>query len=148
MRHALRLAQAAANADEAPVGAVIYDDSGIVGEGENRIRRDNDTTAHAEIVALRDACRRLGNYRLPHCRMAVTLEPCAMCAGAIFLARFAISSSLRRPMIKQAQWEALNHYTLTQNLIIIPTLLAAYMPMKRRRCCIIFLALDDNHLFI
>ena len=87
MRRALQLAKRAADGGEVPVGAAVYDDSGVVGEGENRMLRDCDPSAHAEIIALRAAALRHRNYRLPECKIAVTLEPCLMCAGAIFHAR-------------------------------------------------------------
>lgn len=87
MRRALRLAARAAADGEVPVGAAVYDDSGVVGEGENRVIRDCDPSAHAEIIALRAAAAARRNYRLPECKMAVTLEPCLMCAGAAFHAR-------------------------------------------------------------
>lgn len=88
MRRALDLAAQAATAGEVPVGAAVYDSLGnIVGDGENRMIRDCDPSAHAEIVALRAAARHCGNYRLPQYHMAISLEPCAMCAGAIFHAR-------------------------------------------------------------
>lgn len=87
MRRALQLAARAAADGEVPVGAAVYDDSEIIGEGENRMLRDSDPSAHAEIVALRAAAARRGNYRLPECRMAVSLEPCLMCAGAAFHSR-------------------------------------------------------------
>lgn len=87
---ALDLARAAGAAEEVPVGAVIADFEGrVVAEGENRTRRDCDPSAHAEIVALRAAARAVGNYRLPDLRLVSTLEPCPMCAGAIFEARLA-----------------------------------------------------------
>lgn len=89
MRHALELARAAGQAGEVPIGAVVTRDGVILGEGENRNRRDNDPTAHAEIVAIRAAATRLGDYRLTGCDLWVTLEPCAMCAGAISHARIA-----------------------------------------------------------
>ena len=89
MTRALELARAAAEAGEVPVGAVIVDpETGeIVAEGANGPIHLNDPTAHAEIVALRAAAEKLGNYRLTGLTMYVTLEPCAMCAGAISLAR-------------------------------------------------------------
>ena len=87
MQHALRLAESAALAGEVPVGAVVYEQNIIIGEGENRMIRDCDPSAHAEINALRNAARQQQNYRLPQFKMAVTLEPCMMCAGAVFLAR-------------------------------------------------------------
>jgi tRNA(Arg) A34 adenosine deaminase TadA len=89
MRKALALAQAAADAGETPVGAVVFDPSTgeVLGEGANQPIGSHDPTAHAEIVALRRAAERLGNYRLTGLTLAVTLEPCAMCAGAISHAR-------------------------------------------------------------
>lgn len=88
MHRALALAVQAAAAGEVPVGAVVYDGQGeIVGEGRNGVIGACDPTAHAEIVALRAAAARRGNFRLADCKIAVTLEPCLMCAGAIFQAR-------------------------------------------------------------
>lgn len=87
MRRALDLAAAAERAGEVPIGAVVTRDGEIIGEGENRNRRDNDPTAHAEIVALRAAAARTGDFRLTGCDLWVTLEPCPMCAGAISHAR-------------------------------------------------------------
>ena len=87
MREALALAAEAAAAGEVPVGAVVVRDGQIVGRGFNRPISSHDPTAHAEIVALRDAAARLGNYRLPGCDLYVTLEPCAMCVGAMVHAR-------------------------------------------------------------
>lgn len=89
MQHALALARAGAVANEVPVGAVVVCAGEIVGEGYNQSISRHDPTAHAEIVALRDAALRLGNYRLPDCTLYVTVEPCAMCAGAIQHARIA-----------------------------------------------------------
>ncbi len=89
MRRALALADAARQAGEVPVGAVVVRDGVIVGEGENRSRRDADPTAHAEIVAIRAAAATLGDFRLTGCDLWVTLEPCPMCAGAISHARLA-----------------------------------------------------------
>lgn len=89
MARALELAQLAADAGEVPIGAVVVRHGEIVGEGHNRPRTDHDPTAHAEIQAIRAAARSLGNERLEHCDLYVTLEPCAMCAGAIAHARIA-----------------------------------------------------------
>ncbi|MDR2926247.1 MAG: tRNA adenosine(34) deaminase TadA [Azoarcus sp.] len=89
MSEALALAREAGAAGEVPVGAVVALDGEIVGRGCNRPISSRDPTAHAEIIALRDAAQRLGNYRLPGCELFVTLEPCAMCTGAIFHARIA-----------------------------------------------------------
>lgn len=87
MRHALALAHQAEALGEVPVGAVIVAEGAIIGEGFNRPIAANDPTAHAEIQAIRDAGRRIGNYRLLNATLYVTLEPCAMCAGAIVHAR-------------------------------------------------------------
>ena len=89
MQEALALAAGAAAAGEVPVGAVVVRDGEIVGRGANRPIASSDPTAHAEIVALREAAARLGNYRLPGCELFVTLEPCAMCVGAMIHARLA-----------------------------------------------------------
>jgi tRNA(adenine34) deaminase len=89
MRRALALAGRAAAAGEVPVGAVLVKDGEAVGEGWNCPIGEHDPSAHAEIRALRDAGRRLGNYRLPSTTLYVTLEPCPMCAGAIVHARVA-----------------------------------------------------------
>ena len=87
MRAALEQARAAELAGEVPVGAVIALAGEIIGRGQNRVLRDTDPTAHAEIVAMREAALALGNYRLTGCTLVATLEPCAMCAGAILHAR-------------------------------------------------------------
>lgn len=84
---ALRQARLAEIKGEVPVGAVVFDDAGIVAAGHNSCISSADPTAHAEVVALRRAARLRGNYRLPECSLAVTLEPCVMCSGAIFQAR-------------------------------------------------------------
>ena len=89
MRLALQQARIAAEAGEVPVGALVTKDGEIVGQGHNRNLLDNDPSAHAEIVALREAAARLGNHRLGGCEMFVTIEPCAMCAGALIHARLA-----------------------------------------------------------
>ena len=87
MREALALAAQAAAAGEVPVGAVVVRDGRVVGRGYNRPISSADPTAHAEIVALREAAAAEGNYRLPRCQLYVTLEPCAMCVGAMVHAR-------------------------------------------------------------
>jgi tRNA(adenine34) deaminase len=87
MRRALDEAQAAVAAGEVPVGAVVTLGERVLGVGRNRMRADADPTAHAEIVALRQAATALGTERLDGCDLWVTLEPCAMCAGAMALAR-------------------------------------------------------------
>jgi len=87
MQEALTLARAAADAGEVPVGALVVHDGVVIARGANRTLRDQDPTAHAEVVALRAAASALGRWRLAGCTLYVTLEPCAMCAGAIVLAR-------------------------------------------------------------
>ena len=89
MAQALELARDAARRGEVPVGALLVRDDAVLGRGGNAPIAHNDPTSHAEIVALREAGRALGNYRLPGCTLYVTLEPCAMCAGAILHARLA-----------------------------------------------------------
>lgn len=87
MQEALKLAAQAAAAGEVPVGAVVVKDGLIVGRGYNQPIAGTDPTAHAEIMAMRDAGKTLGNYRLADCELYVTLEPCVMCSGAIMHAR-------------------------------------------------------------
>ncbi len=87
MAEALRLAREGGTMGEVPVGAVVVKDGEIIGRGFNAPISRRDPTAHAEVVALRDAARFMGNYRLPGCELYVTLEPCVMCSGAIIHAR-------------------------------------------------------------
>jgi tRNA(adenine34) deaminase len=87
MQIALAQARLAAEAGEVPIGAIVVTSRNIVGFGQNRLLRDFDPTAHAEIVAIREAASVLGNYRLNGCTLYVTLEPCSMCAGAMIHAR-------------------------------------------------------------
>jgi tRNA(adenine34) deaminase len=88
MQQAIELAKSAAIKGDVPVGALVVDDSGtIIGMGANLREQDNDPTAHAEIVAIRNAASEVGNYRLDDLTMVVTLEPCGMCAGAIAQSR-------------------------------------------------------------
>lgn len=89
MQAALDQAEAAAHSGEVPIGAVVVAGGEIIGTGQNRVLRESDPTAHAEVVALRAAALALGNYRLTGCTLFSTLEPCAMCAGAIMHARIA-----------------------------------------------------------
>ena len=89
MQRALELAREAAAAGEVPVGAVVVKDGKVIGEGRNAPRGLHDPTAHAEIMAIRAAAQAIGNERLEGCELWVTLEPCAMCAGAISHARIA-----------------------------------------------------------
>ena len=88
MGRALELAQAAADAGDVPVGALVLDASGaVIGEGHNQRELAHDPTAHAEVLALRAAAQALGTWRLDDCTLVVTLEPCLMCAGALLAAR-------------------------------------------------------------
>ncbi len=87
MNAALRQAEKAFEADEVPVGAVVVQNNNIIGTGYNQVERLNDSTAHAEIIALTAAMNTIGSKWLPECCLYVTLEPCSMCAGAIVLAR-------------------------------------------------------------
>ena len=89
MQEALALARAAAAAGEVPVGAVIVKDGQVIGRGYNQPISRHDPSAHAEVMALRDAAQHLSNYRLTNCDLYVTLEPCCMCVGAMMHARIA-----------------------------------------------------------
>ena len=91
MAQALEIAAAAGELGEVPVGALVVDDEDrLIASAANRRERDSDPTAHAEILALRQAGQRLGSWRLSHCRLYVTLEPCPMCAGALVNARLGL----------------------------------------------------------
>lgn len=87
MAEALKEAERAGAIGEVPIGAVVVKDGAVVGRGHNRRETDRDPTAHAEILALRDAAKNLGGWRLTGCELYVTIEPCPMCAGAIVMAR-------------------------------------------------------------
>lgn len=89
MRAALELARQAGLSGEVPVGAVVVKDGEIIGRGSNAPIGRHDPSAHAEMLALRDAAQRVGNYRLVGCELYITLEPCVMCVGAMFHARIA-----------------------------------------------------------
>ena len=98
MRQALALAREAIEDGDVPVGCVIVREGEIIGRGRNRREADGDATAHAEVEAIRDACGRLGSWRLHGCTLYVTLEPCPMCAGAIINARIgAVRYGVRDP---------------------------------------------------
>jgi tRNA(adenine34) deaminase len=119
MREALSLARAAECLGEVPVGAVVVRAGIIVGRGFNSPIGESDPTAHAEISALRDAARKLENYRLPGCELFVTLEPCAMCAGAMLHARLArvvygardYKTGVHGSVVDLFAVERLNHHT-------------------------------------
>ena len=87
MREALAAAASAASLGEVPIGAVIVREGRVIARGENRRERDRDPTAHAEMIAVREAARHLGGWRLTGCTLYVTLEPCPMCAGAAVQSR-------------------------------------------------------------
>ncbi len=87
MRQAIKLARKAAQLGEVPIGCVIVHNEKVIGRGYNRRKTDKSTLAHAEIIAIRKACKKIEDWRLEECTMYVTLEPCQMCAGAIVQAR-------------------------------------------------------------
>ena len=128
MREALRLARESAAAGEVPVGAVLVRDGRIAGRGRNSPIANNDPTAHAEILALREAAERLGNYRLEEATLYCTLEPCVMCAGALVAARVARlvfgARDLRfggvRSKFQVADSELLNHRVTVVEGVLAP----------------------------
>ena len=112
---------------EVPVGAVVVHQNKIIGRGQNRVLRDNDPTAHAEIVALRQAGLYLRNYRLEDCTLYVTLEPCAMCAGAILharIARLVYAAPDPKAGACGSVLSVMNHPQLNHKVEVIPNLLA------------------------
>ncbi|MDR2195263.1 MAG: tRNA adenosine(34) deaminase TadA [Gallionellaceae bacterium] len=144
MREALALARKAGECGEVPVGAVVVKDGEIVGRGFNAPISRHDPSAHAEMLALRDAAQRLGNYRLPDCELFVTLEPCAMCAGAIFHARIArVIYGARDPKTGTAgsaidlfSAERLNHHATVEGGVLVEAcgaLLSDFFAAKRKR---------------
>ena len=114
MRLALELAREAEQAGEVPVGAVVVKDGQIVGRGFNAPISCHDPSAHAEMLALRDAARHFGNYRLVGCELFVTLEPCVMCVGAMFHARIARVVYGARDPKTGAAGSVLNLFTTAQ----------------------------------
>lgn len=127
LRAAIAEAHASENAGEVPVGAVIVHAGEIVATGQNRVIRDADPTAHAEIVALRAAGRILNNYRLVDCTLYVTLEPCAMCAGAILharIARLVYAASDPKAGACGSALAVINHPLLNHRVVVVPGLLA------------------------
>ena len=126
MHLALEQASRAAELGEVPVGALVIKDGEILGRGHNRNLLDNDPTAHAEMVALRQAAARFGNHRLVGCEMVVTIEPCAMCAGAIMharLARLIYGASDPKAGAAGSVLQVLNHPRLNHKLQITPGVL-------------------------
>lgn len=127
MREALAEAEAAAAAGEVPIGAVLVSHGEIIGRGQNRVLRAIDPTAHAEIVAMRAAAQALGNYRLIDCELYVTLEPCAMCAGAMIharLARLVYAASDPKAGAAGSVLEVLNHPRLNHQMAVVTGVLA------------------------
>jgi tRNA(adenine34) deaminase len=127
LRAAIAGAQAAEANGEVPVGAVVVHNNIIIGRGQNRVLRDSDPTAHAEIVALREAALHLRNYRLEDCTLYVTLEPCAMCAGAIIharISRLVYAAPDPKAGACGSVLSVLNHPSLNHKLELLPGLLA------------------------
>ena len=129
MRLALAEASAAELAGEVPVGALVFSPTGdILGRGHNSVLRTHDPTAHAELVALRAAALALGNYRLPGCTLVTTLEPCAMCAGAIIHARLATliyAADDRKAGACGSALNVLHHPSLNHRVTLIRGVLAS-----------------------
>jgi tRNA(adenine34) deaminase len=127
MKAALDEARAADAAGEVPIGAVILFDGRIIVRGQNRVLRDNDPTAHAEVVALRAAAQAIGNYRLTGCTLVSTLEPCAMCAGAMIHARIdrlVFAADDPKAGAAGSALSVLNHAALNHHLMLHRGLLA------------------------
>jgi tRNA(Arg) A34 adenosine deaminase TadA len=127
LRAAIAEAHAAEANGEVPVGAVVVHENKIIGRGQNRVLRDSDPTAHAEIVALREAGLALKNYRLEDCTLYATLEPCAMCAGAILhgrIARLVYAAPDPKAGACGSVLSVLNHPQLNHKLDLLPGLLA------------------------
>jgi tRNA(adenine34) deaminase len=121
MQAALDEARLAAEAGEVPVGAVVVQDGAIIARGQNRVLRDLDPTAHAEVVALRAAALKLANYRLLGCTLYVTLEPCAMCAGAMIharLARLVFAAADPKAGAAGSVLSVLNHTQLNHQMLV------------------------------
>lgn len=127
MEAALGEARSGAEAGEVPIGAVVVHQGVIIARGQNRVLRDNDPTAHAEMVALRNAAKALGNYRLNGCTLYVTLEPCAMCAGAMIhsrLDRLVFAASDPKAGACGSALEVLNHPKLNHQMQVEQGILA------------------------
>ncbi len=128
MEEALREAVRAQAAGEVPVGAVVVCDGRIVGRGSNRNLTDNDPTAHAEIVALRQAGAAVGNHRLSDCEMFVTIEPCAMCSGALVharLRRLVLGADDPKAGAVRSTMQVLNHPALNHRMEVASGVLAS-----------------------
>lgn len=128
MEEALREAQRALAMNEVPVGAVVVRDGRVLGRGCNQPITANDPTAHAEVLALREAARAIGNYRLSDCDLYVTVEPCAMCAGAITHARIRrliYGAEDSKAGAVHSALEVLNHSRLNHQVEVIRGILAS-----------------------
>jgi tRNA(adenine34) deaminase len=118
---ALDEARSAAEDGEVPVGAIVIENNVVVGRGQNRVLRNLDPTAHAEIIALRQAALAVGNYRLTGCELFVTLEPCAMCAGAMIharLSRLVYAAADPKAGAAGSVLEVLNHPRLNHQMLV------------------------------
>ena len=127
MRVALDEARAAAVAGEVPIGAVVVLNGAIIARGQNRVLRDVDPSAHAEMVALREAARVMGNYRLVDCDLYVTLEPCSMCAGAMIharLRRLVFGTADSKAGAAGSVLEVINHPKLNHQMTVTSGVLA------------------------
>jgi tRNA(adenine34) deaminase len=127
MQAALAEARLAVDAGEVPIGAVVVRDGEVIASGQNRVLRDLDPTAHAEIVALRAAAQVLGNYRLNGCTLYVTLEPCSMCAGAMIharLDRLVFAAADPKAGAAGSVLAVLNHPQLNHKMIVEQGILA------------------------
>ncbi len=127
MRAALAEACAAAEAGEVPIGAVVVIRGDIIARGQNRVLRDVDPTAHAEMVAIRAAAWAIGNYRLVDCELYVTLEPCAMCSGAMIharLGRLVYGAADPKAGAAGSVLEVLNHPRLNHRMNVTSGVLA------------------------
>jgi tRNA(adenine34) deaminase len=127
MEEALRSAQRALEAGEVPVGAVVVHNGKIIARSYNRSIVDHDPTAHAEIIALREAGAALGNHRLPGCELFVTLEPCAMCAGAMVHARIkrlVYGADDPKAGAVRSTLQVLNHPTMNHQVAVQSGILA------------------------
>jgi tRNA(adenine34) deaminase len=144
MEEALREAARAAAHGEVPVGAVVVHEGTMIGRGSNRNLLDNDPTAHAEILALREAGRALGNHRLAGCTIYVTIEPCAMCAGAMIharLDRLVYGANDAKAGAVNSVMQVLNHRSLNHQMEVKSGVLAgrcqemvqAFFREKRRQ---------------
>lgn len=144
MQHAIEIAKAATENNEVPVGALVVKDGVIIGQGGNATIGSHDPTAHAEIIAMREAAATLGNYRLVDCTLYVTLEPCAMCAGAIQHARIARlvygasdpKTGACGSVVNLMAEAKLNHHTEVKNGVLSEecgALLSAFFKERRRQ---------------